>query len=48
MIISMVKMSVNPKVTEEDMDNLRKLAEQHKHQRAFENKDRLLKQTHDI
>ena len=35
-------------VTEQDMISLRKLAEQQKDQRALKNKNRFLKQTHDI
>ena len=35
-------------VTEEDLINLRKLAEQQKEQRALKIKNRILKQTHDI
>ena len=35
-------------VTEQDLDNLRKLAEQQKNQRALKIKNRILKQTHDV
>ena len=35
-------------VTEQDLNNLRKLTEQQKNQRAEKIKDRILKQTHDI
>ena len=41
-------MSIYSKVTEQDMINLRKLAEQQKKQRAIKIKNRILKQTHDI
>ena len=41
-------MSVYSNLTEEDMINLRKLAEQQKEQRAHKIKNRILKQTHDI
>ena len=41
-------MSIYSKVTEQDLINLRKLAEQQKNQRAFEIKNRILKQTHDV
>ena len=41
-------MSIYSNVTEQDLDNLRKLAEQEKEQRAIKNKNRILKQTHDI
>ena len=41
-------MSLYPNVTEQDLINLRKLAEQQKNQRALKNKKRLLKQTNDI
>ena len=40
-------MSIYSNVTEQDLDNLRKLAEQQKNQRAFKIKNRILKQTHD-
>ena len=40
-------MSIYPNVTEQDLDNLRKLAQQQKEQRAFKIKNRVLKQTHD-
>ena len=35
-------------MTEQDLNNLRKLAEQQKTHRALEIKNRILKQTHDI
>ena len=41
-------MSIYSNVTEEDLINLRKLAEQQKNQRALKIKNRILKQTHDI
>ena len=41
-------MSIHSNVTEEDLNNLRKLAEQQKNQRALKIKNRILKQTHDI
>ena len=41
-------MSIYSNVTEKDMDNLRKLAEQQKEQRALKIKNRILKQTHNI
>ena len=41
-------MSISSNVTEKDLDNLRKLAEQQKNERALKIKDRILKQTHDI
>ena len=41
-------MTIYSKVTEEDLINLRKLAEQQKNQRALKIKNRILKQTHDI
>ena len=37
-----------PKVTQEDLINLSKLAEQKKNQQALKIKKRILKQTHDI
>ena len=40
-------MSVYSNVTEQDLDNLRKLAEQQKNQRALKVKNRILEQTHD-
>ena len=40
-------MSIYSNVTEQDLDNLRKLAEQQKEQRALKIKNRILKQTHD-
>ena len=40
-------MSIYSNVTEKDLDNLRKLAEQQKNQRALKIKNRILKQTHD-
>ena len=41
-------MSFYSNVTEQDLINLRKLAEQQKNQRGEKNKNRNLKQTHDI
>ena len=40
-------MSIYSNVTEQDLDNLRKVAEQQKEQRAIKIKNRILKQTHD-
>ena len=40
-------MSIYSNVTEEDLINLRKLADQQKNQRALKIKNRILKQTHD-
>ena len=40
-------MSIHSKVTEQDLINLRKLANQQKNQRAEKIKNRILKQTHD-
>ena len=40
-------MSIYSNATEQDLMNLRKLAEQQKEQRALEIKNRILKQTHD-
>ena len=41
-------MSIFSNVTEQDLNNLRKLAEQQKEQRALKVKNRILEQTHDI
>ena len=41
-------MSIHSNVTEQDLINLRKLAEQQKTQRDLKIKNRVLKQTHDI
>ena len=41
-------MSIYSNVTEQDLEHLRKLAEQEKNQRAEKIKNRILKQTHDI
>ena len=41
-------MSFYSNVTEQDLINLRKLAEQQKEQRALKIKNKILKQTHDI
>ena len=41
-------MSIYSNVTEQDLENLRKLAEKQKEQRALKIKNRILKQTHDI
>ena len=38
-------MSIHPNVTQKDLSNLRKLAEQQKNQRALKIKNRILKQT---
>ena len=40
-------MSTYSKVTEQELNNLRKLAEQEKNQRALKIKNRILKQPHD-
>ena len=40
-------MSIYSNVTEKELDNLRKLAQQQKQQRALKIKNRILKQTHD-
>ena len=41
-------MSIYSNVTEQDLDNLRKLAHQQKEHRALKIKNRILKQTHDV
>ena len=41
-------MSIYSNVTEQDLDNPRKLAQQQKNQRAHKIKNRILKQTHDV
>ena len=41
-------MNINPNVTQQDLINLSKIAEQQKNQRAIKIKNRILKQTHDI
>ncbi len=41
-------MSIYSNVTEQDIVNLRKLAEQQKNQREVKIKSRILKQSHDI
>ena len=41
-------MSIYSNVTEQDLDNLRKLAQQEKEQRTLKFKNRILKQTHYI
>ena len=41
-------MSISSNVTEQDLNNLRKLAEQQRNQRALKIKNRISKQTHDI
>ena len=41
-------MSIYSNVTEEDLINLRKLAEQQKNERALKIKNRILKQTHNV
>ena len=40
-------MSISSNVTEQDLINLRKLAEQQKEQRALKIRNKILKQTHD-
>ena len=41
-------MSIYSNATEQDLNNLRKLAQQKKEQRALKIKNRILKQTHDV
>ena len=41
-------MSIYSNVTERDLENLRKLAQQQKEQRALKIKNRILKETHDV
>ena len=41
-------MSIYSKVTEKDLENLRKLAQQQKEERALKIKNRILKETHDV
>ena len=41
-------MSIYSNVTEKDLDNLRKLADQQRNQRALKIKNKILKQTHDV
>ena len=41
-------MSIYSNITEKDLENLRKLAEQQKQERALKIKNRILKQTHDV
>ena len=41
-------MSIQSNVTDQDLINLRKLAEQQKKQLALQTKNRILRQTHDI
>ena len=41
-------MSIYSNITEQDLENLRKLAEQQKNERAQKIKNRILKQTHDV
>ena len=41
-------MSIYSNVTEKDLENLRKLADQQKNERALKIKNRILKQTHDV
>ena len=41
-------MSIYSNVTEQDLENLRKLAQQQKEQRALKRKKRKLKETHDV
>ena len=40
-------MSIYSNVTEQDLENLRKLANQHKNERAQKIRNKILKQTHD-
>ena len=48
MIIFMLKMSIYSNVTEQDLINVRKLAEQQKNQRAEKIKNRVFKETHNF
>ena len=41
-------MNIYSNVTEQDLENLRKLAQQQKEQRALKIKNRILKETHDV
>ena len=41
-------MSIYRNVTKQDLNNLRKLADQQRNQRALKIENRILKQTHDI
>ena len=41
-------MSIYSNVTEQDLDNLRKLAQQQKNERARKIQNKIIKQTHDI
>ena len=41
-------MSIYSNVSEQDLNNLRKMAEKQKNQRALKIKNRILKQTHDM
>ena len=41
-------MSIYSNITKQDLDNLRKLAEQEKNERALKIKNRILKHTHDV
>ena len=41
-------MSIYSNVTEQDLENLRKLAQQQKEERAEKIENRILKQTHDV
>ena len=43
----MLQKSIYSNVTQKDLENLRKLADQQKEQRALKIKNRILKQTHD-
>ena len=43
-----LKMSIYSNVTEQDLNNLRKLTEQQKEQRGLKIGNKILKQTHDI
>ena len=48
MIISTLQMSICSNLTEQDLNNLRNLAEQQKIQRALKIKNRYLEQTQDL
>ena len=48
MIISTLQMSIYPNVTDQDLINVRNLAEQQKNKGTLKIKNRILKQTHDM
>ena len=48
MIISLLQLSIYSDVTEQDLINLRKIAEQQKNQRSLKIKNRILKETPNI